>query len=206
MDIKLNFINESNDQNNSEVVIFQKNVATDFDELAVAWRVIKNCGVGDHHPFTFSEEFAVGASDSYGNYTPQNQARYGQRWEMIKDHSGDVMQLSKDTASSPNEVEVANSLQQGAIDANIYRDGKLLAVKTGVSPAQKAVFSFKPTIFVGVVSEVVEGEVMNSAIISEINTEISLLGISSADIVMTGGGTGPNATPFQFELRVHEMA
>ena len=40
MDIQLNFINNSNDANNSQVVIFQKNVATDFDELAVAWQVV----------------------------------------------------------------------------------------------------------------------------------------------------------------------
>jgi len=53
MDIALNFINNSNDANNSEIVIFQKNVATNFDELAVAWQVIRYCGQGDNHPFTF---------------------------------------------------------------------------------------------------------------------------------------------------------
>ena len=41
---------------------------------------------------------------------------------------------------------------------------------------------------------------MNSAILSDINTELSLLGIQSADIVMTGGGAGPQATPFEFTL------
>ena len=41
---------------------------------------------------------------------------------------------------------------------------------------------------------------MNSAIIGDINTEISLLGVASADIVMTGGGPGQNATAFQFTL------
>ena len=51
--IKLNFINRSNDQNNSQVVIFQKNVAADLDELAVAWKVIDNCGQGDNHPFNY---------------------------------------------------------------------------------------------------------------------------------------------------------
>jgi|GEM_PF-5257396 len=35
--IKLNFINHSNDTNNSSVVIFQKNEATSFEELAVAF-------------------------------------------------------------------------------------------------------------------------------------------------------------------------
>ena len=46
---------------------------------------------------------------------------------------------------------------------------------------------------------------MNSAIISNINTELSLLGIASADIVMTGGGPGPNSTPFQFTLENVKM-
>jgi hypothetical protein len=53
MDIHLNFINDSNDMNNSEIVVFQKNAATDFDELAVAWLVIKYCGQGDNHPFVY---------------------------------------------------------------------------------------------------------------------------------------------------------
>ncbi len=42
---------------------------------------------------------------------------------------------------------------------------------------------------------------MNSAIVSEINTELSLLGIASADIIMTGGGAaGQGAQPFVFNL------
>ena len=75
-----------------------------------------------------------------------------------------------------------------------------------MAPGQKAVFAFKPTIFIGVVSEVAEGDVMDSAVISDINTEISLLGIASADIVMTGGGTGPDAVPFAFNLENVQMA
>ena len=45
-------------------------------------------------------------------------------------------------------------------------------------------------IWIGVVSQIEQGQVMNSAILSDINTEISLLGISRADIVMRGGGAG----------------
>jgi hypothetical protein len=59
---------------------------------------------------------------------------------------------------------------------------------------------FKPTVFVGVASEVEEGEVMDSAIISSVNTELALLGVQSADILMRGGGPGPESTPFQFSL------
>jgi hypothetical protein len=42
--------------------------------------------------------------------------------------------------------------------------------------------------------------VMNSAIMSCVNTELSLLGIASADIVLTGGGPGRDSSPFQFSL------
>lgn len=199
MDIALNFINNSNDANNSEVVIFQKNVATDFDELAVAWLVIKNCGQGDNHPFTVPMALQVGASDSYGNYTPQLDAQNGQLFSMVLTPSGDHL-VYAGSGTSSKEVQVLNSLAEGTINASTYKAAKLLAVKASIAPQQKAAFEFKPTIWIGVASQVVQGQVMNSATLSSINTELSLLGIASADIVMTGGGPGANSTPFAFNL------
>ncbi|MBX3655305.1 MAG: hypothetical protein KF686_14070 [Ramlibacter sp.] len=205
MDVKLNFINHSNDANHSSVVIFQKNVVTDFDELAVAWVVIQNCGQGDNHPFTYPMSMAVGASDSYGNFTPHLDAQFGQAFHMVLNPSGDSLEFAG-PATSMREVQVANHLARGAINVGIYKAGKLLATKNSIAPQQKAAFSFKPTIWIGAVSQVEEGEVMNSAILSDINTEISLLGIASADIVMTGGGVGPQAQPFSFNLENVVMA
>lgn len=86
------------------------------------------------------------------------------------------------------------------INANCYKDGRLLAVKTELPPNQKAVFEFRPTIYIGVIPQVEEGAEMNSAIISQVNSEINLFGISSADIVMTGGGPGEDSTVFNFTL------
>lgn len=199
MDIKLNFINDSNDVNNSEIVIFAKNAAPDVQETAVAWQVIQNCGQGDHHPFVYPMATQVGASDSWGNYTPLLNAANGQQFSMVLDTSGDVLKLSG-SASSPNEIEVRNALPKGAINAGVYKSGKLYAQESDVAPGQKAVFQFKPTIWIGVVSQAEEGELMNSAIISSVNTELSLLGVASADIVMTGGGAGREAAPFEFTL------
>jgi len=197
--IQLNLINQSNDRNNSQIVVFQKNVATDFDEIALAWRVIKNLGTGNHHPFTYSLAMQVASSDSYGNFTPRMTAYPGQMFAMTKNQSGDVLGPAGPSTAS-TEVQVANQLEQGAINASLYRDGKLLAQKTNIAPQQKAVFKFKPTIFIGVVSQVVEGQVLDSAILSSINTELSLLGVASADIVMTGGGPGQGSQPFRFTL------
>ena len=194
--IKLNFVNKSNDANNSSIVIFQKNDAENFNETTHAWKVIRNVGYLDNHPFNYSTNFQVAASDSYGNYTPQLTAYDGNAFEMVRNTSGNSLQLSHFHATNKDEVEVQNKLTNSAINANCYKDGKLLASKNWVSPGQKAVFKFNPSIFIGVASQVEEGEIMNSAIISKINTEINLFGVQSADIVMTGGGS----EPFSFSL------
>ncbi len=205
MDVKLNYIDLSNDPSNSNIVIFQKNVATDFDELSVAWTVIRNCGKGCNHPFIFPMEMAVSANDSWGNFTPQMPAQNGQLYHMSSESSGNELSY-KGPGASNKEVQVLNDLQKGAIGANIYKDGKLLAKKSAIAPGQKSVFQFKPTLFIGVASQIVEGQIMNSAVISAVNTELSLLGLASADIVMTGGGPGENATAFDFKLENVVMA
>jgi hypothetical protein len=64
-----------------------------------------------------------------------------------------------------------------------------------------AAFQFQPTIWIGAVSQVTQGQVMNSAIVDQVNTELSLLGLASADIVMTGGGPGKSSQPFSFSLQ-----
>lgn len=199
MGVLLNFINESNDSNHSQVVIFQKNVADNFGELAVAWKVIQNCGQGDNHPFVFPMSMQVGASDSYGNYTPQLDAQDGQMFQMALTTSGDRL-VPAGAGTSSREVQVLNSMPKGAIHANCYKDGKLLAARTSLAPQQKAVFAFKPSIWIGVASQVEQGQVMNSAILSNIHTELSLLGIASADIVMSGGGPDAHSTPLSFSL------
>ncbi len=200
MDIQLNLINNSQDVNNSQYVIFQKNVAENFGEIAIAWIVVSNLGITDNHPFTYPMQFQVSGGDAWGNFTPKYNATNGEVYEMVRAQSGDELQKSSKSASSPTEVEVLNSLETGGISANIFRNGLLLAAKTNISPSQKAVFEFKPRIFIGAVSQVEQGQVMNSAILQNINTEIDLLGITGADIVITGGGGDEAATKFVFSL------
>jgi hypothetical protein len=198
--IKLRLVNQSDDHNNSKIVIFQKNVVANFDELAVAWKVIENLGHGWTHSFDFPLDLQVSAEDSYGNSTPLMDTADGQQWTVIRDESGNQLKQSGQ-ATNPTVVQIVNGLAQGTISANIYRDGKLLATKTGLAPQQQAVFQFKPSIFIGVMSQVQEGEVLNSAIMSTVNQQLELYGISSADIVMTGGGPGRGTTPFTFTLQ-----
>lgn len=200
MDIQLNLINHSKDAANSKVLIFQKNEATNFGELAIAWKVITNCGVGCNHPFVFPLEFEVCSSDSDGNYTGKMPATNGDKFAVEMGISGHILRLTSEPTASPLEVELKNNLSLGSLAANVYKDGKLLAKHPIVSPAQKAVFQFLPKIFIAVVSDVQQGKEINTAVLSDINTEFDLLGINSADIIMNGGGGGKLATQFRFEL------
>ena len=103
-------------------------------------------------------------------------------------------------------MTVENHQPVDPVSAHIYKDAKLLSIKTSMAPQQKAVFEFKPTIWVGDAPEAVQGKVMNGPQVPLYPTELPLLGVASADIVMTGGGPGANPTPFQFKLENTVMA
>lgn len=198
--VHLNLINASQDTNTSEVVLLARNASVQEGEVAVAWQVIKGLGPGDSHLFNFPLTFDVAAEDSYGNVTPRLVAENGMAFEMVRTDSGDVLQRVLDGSVSPNEVEIRNNLPKGAIDAMVYKDGKVFERKTGLAPGMKAVFLFKPVLYIGVAAQVREGATVNSAVLSQVNTRLDLLGIASADIVWSGGGTGPDASPFVFNL------
>ncbi|HEY0061180.1 MAG TPA: hypothetical protein VGC21_03600 [Telluria sp.] len=195
MDIKLNYRNDSNDIAGSRIVIFQRNVAVDYEEIAVAWKVIQNCGSGEHHPFVFPILMQVDASDIDGNFSQRLDATNGNVFSLSEQPSGHQLART-DEIGSPRELHVRNDLEYGAITCNVYKGTRLLATKRNVSPGEKGVFRFNPTIWIGVVSDVVEGELMDSAVITSVNTEISLRGIESADIVMAGG----NNERYRFSL------
>jgi hypothetical protein len=199
MDIQLNLINNSNDANNSAIVVFQKDVALNGNAPAVAWQVIHNCGLGDRHPFSYPLSYEIAAGDSYGNYTARLPAQPGDAFRMFFNNTGDVIERAG-AASARTEVQLRNDLSDGAVTAMIYRAGKLLAIKAGLAPEETAAFQFRPTIWIGAISQADEGQLLNSAVVTDVQTEISLEGIASADIVMTGGGAGPKATPFVFTL------
>ncbi len=197
--IKLNFINNSNDANNSQIVIFQQSVAEDFKPNPVAWKVIRECGPGMNHPFVYESDLMICANDAFGNFTPKQSAQEGQAFEMVHSPTGCILQPA-DYPARDHTIEIANHLERGVIGMHFYRNGKLLSTRVGMPPGQKGMLAFRPSLHIGVVSEMAEGDMMDDAILEQIKTEISLQGIISADIVMTGGGAGEDAAPFSFRI------
>lgn len=191
--IQLNFVNRS--EGSPDVGIFQKNVAAGSEDLAIAWRVIRT-NPGESVSFTYSFETAAAASDSFGSSTEQTSASNGQ---LLRVTSGPALSVHG-TADLGNQIGVRNDMPQGSIDVQIYRDGRLLAFKKGLPPQQHAVFEFPPTLWIGVVSNAIEGEIMDSTIIAQVNNQLALTGITDANITMTGGGAGTDATPYVFSF------
>lgn len=200
MDTRLNFINQSDAGYLSDVVLFQKDVLANLDELPLAWKVIRYCGRDCYHPILYPLAFEVSTSDEYGNHSPRVAVVKGQILTVTRTPSG--RRLGPATRSdAAAEIQVLNDLPRGSVNVNIYKAGLLMARKTAVAPGQKVVFQFLPTLWIGVASQIQQSAAVHSAVIQSVNTELSLVGITSADIVMTGGGLGPNATAFVFTLQ-----
>lgn len=200
MNTRITFINKSLDENNSKVVIFQKSVATNLKSTSTAWRVIEHCGYNWSHEFIYSSSFDVAVKDSYNNHSDKKAASPGEKWVVIQKSAGNMIELDSGTAANREEVEVKNELYMGSIDAQVYKQGGIVVSRNGIPPGQKAIFKLEPYIYVGVHAKVEEGEILSSAVLSDENTRFSLRGINEAQIIMTGGGVGLSAVPFEFEL------
>lgn len=195
--IKLNFVNKSADTKNTPIVLYYKDNHANAD--LIAWKVIENCGNGDNHPFEYDLQIKIAAGDSWGNFSPQLNAYKGQAFRMKSETYGNVME-NDGPSSNPDQISLKNDLYLGAISANIINNKSLLFRIKNIVPQQKAVFEFKSTLFIAAIPYAVEGEAINLEFLPNVETQINLQGIDSADIVMSGGGIGPEATAFTFTL------
>ncbi|PRP90777.1 hypothetical protein ENSA5_62110 [Enhygromyxa salina] len=205
MDIRLKFINRSSGGHQAEVVLFQRNILASIDELPLAWKVIRYCGRDCYHPLVYPTDYEVSTSDEYGNHSPRVRVANGQQVKVTPTPSGRRLGSATNSDSSA-EIQVINALPRGSVNVNIYKAGLLMARKTAVAPGQKVVFQFKPTLWISVASQIMQSEAVTSAVIASDNTELPLAGFTSADIVMTGGGSGSDAAPYVFTLENMRLA
>lgn len=185
MDIHFTFINQSEDQDFT-LAICQKNLA---DGTTVAWQIIDGCDADSTYEFTYPLTTCVAAEDSWGNFSDLVETEPGQQWDVTLSDDGDELNLDNQPASGPNVIEVKNCFVAGAVDANIYKDGKLLACKMGIAPQQEAAFVLDTNLWLGIVPpDIEEGDLIDPALLT---TMISFMGLTKANIVATGGGSQP---------------
>lgn len=197
--ISIKFVNNSNDVNDSEILVFQENTAMSYSNIAVAWQVIENFGIGDTNTIYYPYALTVSATDSYNNVMPQLDASPGNAFEVVHTDSGNQL-LADGSSTDPSEIDVQNNLSQGAISVSLYRNGALVGYEPNVVPEEMGVFRFLPQIYVGIASNIEQGETLDAATMTQRCTEFDLTGLSSVTITMTGGGEGKTAQPYKFAI------
>lgn len=193
-EIAIKIVNESNDKNNSRIVIFQKNVAAEFDELVVAWKVLPSLSKTGVVNLTIPDEFHIAAANPKGQVLSSIlPSSYGQEYSLVYEFTSQRLQYSG--VSALNEVRLYNELTLESINAQIYKEGKLLAVERDIGPEEHATFEVPKAIYIAQVDDVQEGDLIHISDGEAI--KFDLHDIETADIVITGGGV----QPIQFELK-----
>ncbi len=194
--IQLKLINRSKDAANNNIVVFQKNIGDVRYPRPIAWKVFSNVPMGNQQSFNFPSGFQISAKDGWGQpITKAMDVSKGHRYAVCKDSFGGQIR-KRGSSSHHRTIEIANNLNKENILAELYKDGKLLAKRTHISPQDAANFRFKSSIWLGVVRQVNEGEIIPAKVLDDIQNEIHLKGIISADIVLTGD----EFTGYQFNL------
>lgn len=183
MDIQLDFLNRCEGLDAPTIVVFQR--ADSADGLAVAWRVIRNCAPGWHHPFTFSTVLDVDVSDMDGNHLPGLMAGAGGVFEVAPLISGRRFWRTRLTVEG-QQFAVRNALRRQAVHANLYSKGALLASRRDIAPGSCGVFHLHTDLWIGV-GAARQGERFDPDTIDDA-VQVSLRGLASAALVLTDDG------------------
>lgn len=178
MDIKLNFLNRCEELPTPTVLLFQPGAGG----AAVAWKVIRHCASGWHHPFVFSGAPTINLTDADGNHLAPLAASNGKAFALTPLFCGRKLGPYAGRAAS-DRIVVRNDMPAGAFRANLYSAGALLA-SDRVGPGMQAVFHFQRTLWIGVVKHAEEGSLIDAAVACPAAMQFSLRGLASADLVM----------------------
>ena len=204
--VVLTFINQRSDGSALRLVLFKPNAtvsgAADPAGAPLAWKVVR-CAPKQQSRATypFSQQLAVFAPD--GPHGSMQEARAGQRFYI--DRSG-VLQRDTSLAAAPvaaNTVPVHNATQAQRLDVLLYKDGRPLCRSSGLAPGESTLFDVLPTLYMAIdsaphsaggrtgatlssaVHDIAEGGTVD-AVSAASATPIILLGLKSADIIVSG--------------------
>lgn len=171
-----------------KVVLFMSNEAGGSD-FAIAWRVI-NLGASPYtETLNVPLDYQVQAGDSFGNATALQEAKGGERWNVVK-----PVALQRDSSpAAARDIEVVNKLTIGAIDASLYKDGKPVAMKSGLAAEQRAIFRIKPVLYIALAPNVEEGTLFRPVDMAPVEIPLDQ---GELTVVLSGGGQ----KPFEFHV------
>lgn len=176
-------VNNHSSSSLDSIVIFQENEKGPRD-FATAWKVFHPFDSGMTHQFEFSNNFEIAFKDRWGNFTARRKVEFGKQYAMVDSSEGSKIVEKESILDNLDCFEMQNELSTGNVDCLVYRNGLLFSQTNGVGPNTKAVFSFKPNIYIGMASGLKDGDPINT----DANyTLFNLEGIKAAEINYTDG-------------------
>jgi len=195
--VQLLFLNRSSDPRRPRVVVWQDFRDSGLDAAPIAWKVIRSCGYDMRHPFIFPLHPRMTVETVYGNHTLGGRIQPNQQW-VVREKMGRKIFQPEGGIAQDGQVTVANDLSSESVRIVLWRDIRVVAKSRPLSPGQFVSFRYTPDIRVGVAPEVEEGQYMTEELAARTPTQLSLAGLSSTTLLMTGGGNGSRATAFHF--------
>lgn len=175
----------------------------------IAWKVIQKCNSNMYHPFSFPMDIFIAAQDTHGNMTTPVLASAGMTIE-ISGASGDLELAPNPSPTTPapsGGIVVSNTASE-AVDVVYLRNGVPFAVYENLLANSQTSITVPTELSVGLIKAFTSASKKfddKQYFLSKDNWPQSIeqvsMGISSADIYMTGGGTGTNAKPISFSFQ-----
>jgi hypothetical protein len=196
-DIEILYVNKSDDRDNPSILVFMQPTESNFSAYSTAWQVINNIGYNSWHKFIYTLDTAVVATWDDGRSGTFPMPTSNGKSYALKNTPGGFSLVENGNSSADNEFDVVNKVvTPGGISVVAFKDGKPIAMKNQVARNEKAEFVIHPKLYFGVTSEYEVGDIIDSAVMSEEFTDISLEGLSSATITLKGNA----ANGYTFEL------
>lgn len=163
------------------VVLYIQDTFAGFDENVLIWKEFF-FGPKNTHPKTFDFWGEYSATGYLGsNYLFEINVINGKKYRV--NEAGTSLELMGN-ASSGSQIQFVNNKDQ-SLNLIVKKSNSILS-NIVLSPSATKAYSFKPTVYIGATTDLV-----NHYDISNINTEISFLGVSSANINITEGTNQP---------------
>lgn len=188
--VTFNCINKSSTPN-LNLVVFQKNIA-DIDNNVIAWNTIPYTDIGQSFKFEYNTSLEMRIVDSYGSISDRINVEYGKLYEATD--NGNLIEIGVSEYS--NEFDILNNVTSPTTtNVIIYRNNKVLYKSSNLINGQTLNLRFNPTFFIGEANVVFtgtttypvrQGSIIDTTTVSNFNTEISLIGIKSTDIIISG--------------------
>lgn len=180
MSIALTFINNSNDSQNTRVVVFTEPPPAPGETAAAA--LLLELAPGETRPATIALELSVGAQTSALLSLPLTVVKPGRRYDLRADTTA-LSLVDQGSAQVGNVVQVRNALAGQMATIVLYCDHKPVEQREGVAAEQSVDFACQPCIWIGASAVTAPGQL-------GVDTQpvaFSLVGVESAQALVSDG-------------------